>query len=56
MPKTVYLTVFGKEAKEICKALGLDGMVGDVTDINTKVTVEVLPAEGRWKISIEFDI
>ena len=53
--KTVYLTVFGKEAKEIAEKLGLE-MVGDETDVNTKVIIKKESAEGRHKISIEFDI
>jgi len=52
----VVLTVYGDQAKRICKALGLDGMVGDITDINTKIEFEVMPAEGRWKVKITFEI
>lgn len=54
--KPVYLTVYGKEAKEICQALGLKGMEGDNVDIKMKVHFEVRPAAGRWKMAISFEI
>jgi len=53
--KTICITVFGDTAKLIEKQLGIE-KVGDVTDINTKIYVEKLPAEGRSKIMLTFDI
>lgn len=55
MPKTVRATFFGKEAKEIAEAVGLEN-VDDYTDVNTKVFIRIESVEGRPKISIEFDI
>ena len=49
------LTLFGKEARAIAKELGLE-MDGDITDINTKVVVEMRSIEGRTKLLITFEI
>lgn len=53
--KTVYVTIYGKEAKEIAEEVGLE-MIGDETDVNTKVIIKKESAEGRHKVSIEFDV
>ena len=47
----ISVVVWKEQAKQIEKELGLK-MVGDVTDINTKVKFEKLSAEGRSKILI----
>lgn len=53
--KPISIIVFGEKAKIIEKELGIE-MVGDVTDINTKILFEKLPAEGHSKILITFDL
>jgi hypothetical protein len=55
MRKTLHLAVFGKEALEIAKLLGLE-MSEDYTDVNTKVFLKYRSIEGHPKIEIEFDI
>jgi len=49
--KIVSVVVFKEKAERIEKELGLK-MVGDITDINTKVVFEKLRAEGRSKILV----
>ena len=53
--ETISIIVFGKTAKILEKEVGLE-LVGDITDINTKIIFEKLAAEGRSKILITFDV
>ena len=45
------MIIWKEQARKIEEELGLK-MVGDVTDINTKVVFEKLRAEGRSKILV----
>jgi len=49
--KVISVVVWKEQAKMLEEFLGLQ-MVGDETDINTKVRFEKLSAEGRRKILI----
>lgn len=53
--KTITIIVFGETAKAIEKSQGLE-MVGDETDVYTKVYFRKMRAEGRCKIEVEFDV
>jgi len=55
MPKTISIIVYGETAKKIAKSVGLK-MVGDITDVNTKIVFERMSAEGRDKIRVTFDL
>ena len=50
------INIYGIEAKEICTKLGIKGIVGESVSVHRWVNLTVLPAEGRYKIEIDFDV